>query len=84
MTDDYQITPQEEYPAWLKIDANPIWPYKTKVGKKKSKRIKYSKKLINAIAHYRSQGISFGKIADILGENRERVRYICENKLEEK
>ena len=84
MTDDYQITPQEEYPAWLKIDANPIWPYVIKSENQKKPKMKYPQKLIDAVEHYRSQGKSFGKIADILGENRERIRNICENRLEEK
>ena len=83
MTDDYQITPIEEFPAWLKIDSH-LWPYVIKSENQKKPKMKYSQKLIDAVAHYRSQGKSFGKIADILGENRERVRNICENRLEEK
>ena len=84
MTDDYITIPIKDYPPWLKIDGNLQWPYVIKSENQKKPKMNYSKKLIDSVAHYRSQGMSFGKIADILGENRERIRNICETRLEEK
>lgn len=73
----------KDMPCWLRIET-PYWPYEVKNSSQKHPRKKYPVELIEKVASLRRQGLSFTKIADILGESRARVRNICENRLEGK
>ena len=75
--------PIEDYPAWLRITENPLWPYEIKSSGQGSGRINYKPGLVAQIGGLRKEGMSYEKIAELVGESRERVRHICEYRLGE-
>lgn len=74
----------DDMPVWMRVTGNPNWPYDIKNSPQKHAHMTYSPELIAQVADLRKQGLSFLKIAKLLGCSRERIRNICEKRLEEK
>lgn len=74
----------DDYPCWLRITGNPLWPYEIKATNNGNWcRINYDEGLVERIGTLRRKGMTYSQISKELGEKLTRVRHICEKRIGE-